>query len=237
MRAKLKAQPGSFSERQRKAWKLDAHPEEPDSIRRLLTLAYNTAREINERFFRRCGSGGLQIEDDDPYRELKEKVGFFVDAFVGLPDALTKSRLNEEIDWNGLACWQDIDRIRELLDELPPPATDLQPAESTSFVPETTSPVVLNGPNEQPLVLGTHVPLISQAKHSLVQMLLEAAPRELTAIRIRQTRARNEQSCISDPGKALRDLANSHENWARVLIFPGKGNRNRGYGIRTEFPR
>jgi hypothetical protein len=231
MRARLKVQPNAFRPKQIARWDLEDWHADDRSVQHLLQLAYNTILEINDKFLQRCGSGGLRVDCEDQDAELKEKIGFFVEHQCALPEALRACWTGTKLDWDGLARWDEIDRIRELLDDLPILHPERE-SDRRSDETEIDQPIVLRGPSEQPIVLGTFVPMISKTQFHIVDLLIHVAPERLPVAAIAGRLAEARIPTPEDLGRPIRDLADSHENWRRVLILPGRGGRN-GYGVRT----
>jgi hypothetical protein len=204
MRARLKVQSNAFSSQQIARWDLEQWHADPRSVHQLLQLAYKTILEINDKFLQRCGSGGLRVEDEDQDAELKEEIGFFVEHQSALPEALRACWTGTKLDWDGLARWDEIDRIRELLDDLPILPAEREVDRSRSADTEIDQPIVLRGLDEQPIVLGTYVPMISETQYYIVQVLMDAAPARLSvsAIKDRLSDEDEDISVPEDPGKA-----------------------------------
>ncbi len=89
--------------------------------------------------------------------------------------------------------------------------------------PEPSPPVMLKGPNDNPIVLGKEKKRLTTARYNVVKALLGAS-RNLSKDEL------DKKSGHTEARKILQSLARSDPDWAEVIIWPvGPGT---GYGIR-----
>lgn len=125
LRARLQQEPRFLTSEQLHAWGLENIADDQRTVHQLLRMARDHCEK--DRFtYLPCGSGGIDVWDGDRYEEIRMLIGFFISDFpTGLDTAVGQAKQGRPIDWPNLAEWDDLDRIRELLDQLP-----LSPAEA-----------------------------------------------------------------------------------------------------------
>jgi hypothetical protein len=73
-------------------------------------------------------------------------------------------------------------------------------------------PVVLEGPDKKPIVLGREKKRLSKARYDVVKALLDHGPLSKDEL--------DDKSGHTEARKLLRDLADSDPDWKEVIIFP-----------------
>lgn len=121
IRAREKKDPGFLSPEEYAAWNLEDIRSDSRPSSWLLQQAQRTILEINDKFMKRCGSGGLAYESNDPLNGFKSDVAFLVDHLYDLPRAIKSALKSEDVDLENLARWDTLPRIRATLDTLPHP--------------------------------------------------------------------------------------------------------------------
>ena len=103
-----------------------------------------------------------------------------------------------------------------------PPEADRTPPPQT---PDPHPPIVLDGPDEEPTVLGKVKPRLTHGQYRVVKALLNAHPERLS----KDTLA--SRSDTEDPIGMIDRLRDRDEDWAAVLDKPGQPHG--GYGIQA----
>lgn len=123
IRARRIDEPDFLSDDELSRWGLEAGvPEILEKADLLWRAKQIISEEINHRFIPRCGSGGIQVNES----ELNSVVAFFADHLHDLPEAVRRARGEEPVDWSELARWEDLDFLRNELDQLPHPGTRVE---------------------------------------------------------------------------------------------------------------
>jgi hypothetical protein len=153
-----------------------------------------------------------------------------------LPVGLRPSSLNDDAERRiGQARldrdWTPPGRLgNDPVDQERPSTARAESSQSKNDEPETeatVSPpepaVILNGPDQNPIVLGKEKKRLSPARYDVVKALLDAN-RNLTKDEL------DRKSKHSDARKLLGRLADSDPDWKAVIVFPAA--HGAGYGIR-----
>lgn len=163
-----------------------------------------------------------------------------LDAIDRKPDALIVFDGPDTTGARESVCLNDLAReVGSLLAELTPETgaeLELEFAPVLTVVPrgpgieyheakhELMPPVVLNGPDSPPLVLGKEKALLSAAQYAIIAELVEVNGAGVTENEL------HHRTGYGDARKTLERLR-SDEDWAAVIHFPGKGRKGVGYRI------
>jgi hypothetical protein len=197
-------------------WELEEIVRDPEPQLDLLEKASVCSRMIDADMVAMGGSGG--ILPDDPLAEFKSMIaGFASEQSIGR--AIDQLHRGNQIEWSSVAAWDDLEAMRDGLDQLPRRENEAE-RRTTEFKqpPIATSARVTLFPfGHQPVAVIDKEPIqkLTKPQHDVVRALLEAVPTGLT-----------EKDLISKSrhGGArgiLRGLAKKSDHWKFVIDFPG----------------
>ena len=129
IRARWKSDGEFLSDSDLTRWELNDIQHDKLQAWQMLAMAADTLATLNTKFIQRCGSGGVNINDDDtPVLRLINFVAFLVPPEGGGPahnqsliEAAKVLQRGESVDWETIADWKSISAIRDDLDLLPQP--------------------------------------------------------------------------------------------------------------------
>ncbi len=171
IRARLICDPKFSRILDRSTWSIpSAEPQDPTmSKAEIAEGQLKQAKAANEHLWRNFigpnGSGGVSLRDR--LQSLKAMVNYFVKEFE-LDKAITQLRNGKKVEWEKLATWDKLTRIRGWLDRLPAPK---DPGDCpVVIVDATTRRRLVNGKEE----------ILTQSRFNVIQCLLKDYPRTLT---------------------------------------------------------
>ncbi len=155
--------------------------------------------------------------EQDAADELYDLMSGFI--FGDLEHAIRAAAAGSPVDWDGLASWGELGRIRDLLDRLPAsPGTGGIPGRP---VVARSPRVTLYGRNEEPEIDGRMKQRLTSKRYDLIRKLIETRPDRCSKTQL--------ERITSNYWQSLKDLASKDEDWNSVIKFAGKSHQ--GYTI------
>jgi hypothetical protein len=122
----LKHQPEIISEEMKVLWNVKNYQEDVHTTEFHLRNAALSLATLNQKYLERCGSGGIAPGDESELCELMELLAFFTQPEGGAPDhnfqiyqVIGRIKTKQDFMWEDFAQWENLGRVRELLDKLP----------------------------------------------------------------------------------------------------------------------
>jgi hypothetical protein len=195
-----------------------------DADERTITVGPRTSRIL------RSFQPGLGDLFDGAYQSLRQQTGAPRDLMVSLMDvdrchqAAQATRTLALVNERLTALGQSLDALSVQLYENPAPAASAS-GEDCPVLASPSGRVKLFGDDQQPIVDGKRLPVLTAARYRVVRACLEAGGNGLT-----KDQLNNRCGGAADSHKHLADLEKL-EGWKAVIVRPGRAHQG-GYRIK-----